>query len=206
VLGQNLIMDEGGFWDLIDGCRAAAGATGDDVSSTYLTLVEKLSQRSIDDIHAFDVWWNKVIRDAYRWDIWGAAHLINNGASDDGFQYFREWLILRGQPTFRATIDNPDSLAEIVTGDQECEYECYPETYAWEAATGSDDDNALDKSRNEALRRLGLSYPTLPAEPSGENWDFEDEQATRERLPRLTKRFFGKVASWWGFSEGEETW
>ncbi|MFL6076856.1 MAG: DUF4240 domain-containing protein [Mycobacteriales bacterium] len=33
--------------------------------------------------------------ESYQGDLWGAAYLINGGASDDGFDYFRGWLIAR---------------------------------------------------------------------------------------------------------------
>ena len=35
--------------------------------------------------------------DSYRWDLWGAAYLANGGCSDDGFDYFRGWLIGQGR-------------------------------------------------------------------------------------------------------------
>lgn len=49
---------------------------------------------------------------AYRWEVWGAAYLINGGCSDDGFQDFRAWLVAQGRDTFRRAVADPDSLAE----------------------------------------------------------------------------------------------
>lgn len=31
--------------------------------------------------------------------------------------------------------------------------------------------------------------PDVPSEPSGERWDFDDEGATAERLPRLSRKY-----------------
>ena len=59
---------------------------------------------------------------AYHRDLWQAAVLINGGASDDGFYYFRLWLVGMGKAVFAAALENPDSLANVV--DPECmEYE-----------------------------------------------------------------------------------
>ena len=32
--------------------------------------------------------------------LWDAAYLINGGCSDDGFDYFRGWLVDQGRETF----------------------------------------------------------------------------------------------------------
>lgn len=33
----------------------------------------------------------------YTWEIWAAVYLIEGGCSDDGFDYFRGWLISMGK-------------------------------------------------------------------------------------------------------------
>jgi hypothetical protein len=50
--------------------------------------------------------------ESYRWDLWGAAYLINGGCSDDGFDYFRGWLLSQGRAIWQATLADPDSLAD----------------------------------------------------------------------------------------------
>ena len=50
---------------------------------------------------------------SYREDLWGAAYLINGGASDDGFEYFRGWLMTQGRAVFARAVADPDSLAEL---------------------------------------------------------------------------------------------
>ncbi|WP_449342020.1 DUF4240 domain-containing protein [Streptomyces aurantiogriseus] len=34
---------------------------------------------------------------AYTWDLWGAAWVLLDGASDDAFDFFRCWLIGQGR-------------------------------------------------------------------------------------------------------------
>ncbi|VVE59175.1 hypothetical protein PAN31117_05280 [Pandoraea anapnoica] len=39
--------------------------------------------------------------------------MINGGCSDDGFDYFRGWLIAQGKRVFMLALAEPDSLAEV---------------------------------------------------------------------------------------------
>jgi hypothetical protein len=82
------------FWQLIDSSR------GEDLESGYRLLVSQLSQLPVNEIHEFNLRWHEAHRQAYGHDLWGAAYLINGGASDDGFEYFRDWLILQGSTVF----------------------------------------------------------------------------------------------------------
>ncbi len=48
-----------------------------------------------------------------RKELWAAADVIGGGCSDDGFDYFREWLILQGKDVVMGAVMNPDSLADL---------------------------------------------------------------------------------------------
>src|SRR5689334_7085608 len=90
-------------------------------------LVNRLAKLPVNDILDFNHWWDIALSEAYLWDLWGAAYLINGGASDDGFEYFCRWLILQGQGVFENAVKTPDSLADVVDPDEEeVECECYP--------------------------------------------------------------------------------
>jgi hypothetical protein len=39
--------------------------------------------------------------------------VINRRCSDDGFDYFRSWLMLQGRETFGRAVAAPDSLADL---------------------------------------------------------------------------------------------
>ena len=51
--------------------------------------------------------------DSYRSSLWAAAYVINAGCSDDGFGYFRGWLMFQGRETFGQAVADPDSLADL---------------------------------------------------------------------------------------------
>lgn len=116
---------------------------------------------------------------AYSWDLWGAAFVIHGGASDDGFDYFRNWLISRGRRVYEAALADPDSLsATIPAGTSEAaEFEGfgYVAMALWAERTGSD----------PARMPVGAAQPS---EPAGKQWS-EDPAALAARYPKLWKRF-----------------
>jgi hypothetical protein len=182
-------MDEAEFWRVIEMTRKA------DPDAHCEALSAELSSRSIEAIHLFGFRWDQALGDAYTWDLWGAAYLIGGGASDDGFEYFRDWLVLQGREIYEAALASPDSLAAVAKPREDeigYQYECYPAQHAWAAATGRTDPEAFYESENETLARLGISSPSGPPsrfEPAGENWDFDDAAEAHRRLPRLAARY-----------------
>lgn len=53
------------------------------------------------------------LAESYRSPLWAAAYLINGGCSDDGFDYFRGWLVLQGRAVFERVVVEPDELAGL---------------------------------------------------------------------------------------------
>ena len=167
------------FWTLID--QARTGADGD-VEAVAERATALLAARDVDDIAGFDRHLRRVLAASYRVDLWGAAYLINGGCSDDGFDYFRGWLLTQGRATFAKAVAEPDSLAELPVIRQA-------------AVTGEEfDAEAMLSIADDAYRRATAS--DLPADPNpvpvpelGEFWDFDDEDEVRRRLPRLAALF-----------------
>lgn len=50
---------------------------------------------------------------SHRNQLWAAGYLINDGCSDDGFEYFRAWLIAQGREVFERVVADPDALAGL---------------------------------------------------------------------------------------------
>src|SRR5688500_13176599 len=65
-------------------------------SAQSAVLRAALEKMTVTQIEEFDRVFQQKMRESYRWDLWGAAYVIHGGASDDGFEYFRRWLISRG--------------------------------------------------------------------------------------------------------------
>src|SRR5262245_37489724 len=125
-----------------------------------------------------------MIREAYDWNLWGAAYLINGGCSDDGFHYFCCWLIMKGRDVFQAAITNPDTLAKVVDPDEgEVEWYDTPGTDAWFAATTrKPTDKGYEALRVAEVARHG-EPPMMP--DLGDGWDFDDDEEMKKRFPKL---------------------
>lgn len=65
----------------------------------------------VGEVVAFQQLLDQYMAESDRWTIMGAAVLINAGCSDDGFDYFRGWLIGQGRAVYEAAVRDPDSLA-----------------------------------------------------------------------------------------------
>lgn len=62
--------------------------------------------------------------EAYRTGLWAAAYLMRGGCSDDGFDYFRGWLLAQGRAVWEGAVAAPDSLADLGLDPDEDEIEC----------------------------------------------------------------------------------
>lgn len=170
-------MDETDFWTVVDSSRDAAG--GDPVAHAEL-LVERLSELDPESVTDFARHFEARFNRAYRWDVWGAAWVLLEGAGDDTFENFRCWLIAQGRHAFEGTLHDPDALADLLgdfdaTRDGEAEDVGYAAYDAYERLTGAE------------LPELGLPQP--PAEPEGSPLDFEDDEVMAAAYPRLWARF-----------------
>jgi hypothetical protein len=157
------------FWQLIEtACAATAPDTGAVVDALRLAL----RQLPPEEIVAFDsLLWEQLAR-SYQWDLWAAAYVVNGGCSDDGFDYFRGWLIAQGQVVFESALRDPDRLVDVVAGQQD--------TLESEDMLGV----AYDAYRAVTGRELQSAGQPMPPEPSGDQWD-ESEAAMRAPLLAL---------------------
>ncbi|MEU3643761.1 DUF4240 domain-containing protein [Lentzea sp. NPDC034063] len=163
------------FWSLIESARAGT-TTCCEVAAKAAALLATRPPAEIVATHQA-LW--RLMDASYVAPLWAAAFLIRGGCSDDGFDYFRGWLLTRGRQVFEAAVADPDSLAGLtLTPDLTgrigtCENTLSLAQQAHEAATGEDlPDAAWEPGNRPAL------------DPSWD-FDFEDGTEMRQRLPRL---------------------
>ncbi|EST23497.1 DUF4240 domain-containing protein [Streptomyces roseochromogenus] len=170
-------MDETEFWELIDAARESAEGDPEEQADV---LVDRLLQMDpelvLDFARHFEARYNR----AYRWDLWGAAWVLLDGASDDAFDFFRCWLIGQGREVYEGAVHEPDSLAELL-GEFDEEIDGDGEELGYAA------DEAYEQLTGTVAPDLGIA--PAPAEPEGTPLDFENERALAERFPRLWDRF-----------------
>jgi hypothetical protein len=170
-------MDTNDAWQLVEQARADTG--GDDAEAVAARMTALLARRGPAGIVALaqPLW--ELLASSYRADLWAAAYLVNGGASDDGFEYFRGWLVAQGRDVYEQALADPDSLAAVpavvaAAGaglDLECEDVLGVAWQAYRQVTGQDLPATAITSR----------YPPIDFE-----FDFEDDDEMRRRLPRLT--------------------
>ena len=97
------------FWRII----ARASESAHDPDAQLNTLHSALRELTIEEIISFEVAFRSYLNKAYTWDLWGAAYVIHGGCSDDGFEYFRRWLVSRGRDIYESALANPDILAQL---------------------------------------------------------------------------------------------
>lgn len=170
-------MDETEFWEIIDSTRAAAEGDPEDHADL---LVERLLQSDPDSVLDFARHFEARYNRSYRWDLWGAAYVLLDGASDDAFDYFRCWLIGQGREVFEGALHEPDSSPSSST----------PSTTR---STGTARSSALPPTRRTSSSPGSsppdLGIPVAPAEPEGTPIDFEDDAKLAMYYPRLWDRF-----------------
>jgi hypothetical protein len=172
-------MDATDFWNLIDDARARVGAP-EDAEAVVERASALLATRPRDEILAAQqVFWD-LMAASYRAPLWAAAYTINGGCSDDGFDYFRGWLIAQGREVFERVVADPDTLAELplvreaaAAGiDLECEEML---GVAWDAY-------AVTTGQSMPERSFTIDYPAL--DPDW-NFSFDDAERVAARLPKL---------------------
>lgn len=166
-------VDTTTFWRLIAEARSAAGLDDDAFLKALTARLDDLPANAVAD---FEHELQRAIAGADRWDLWGAAYAILGGCSDDGFEYFRAWLVSQGEDVYVAAVAEPDSLAEQLplTGEPELELLLSVASDVYERKAGG----FIPSRTNEAVAPTG----------AGEEWDFDDEDEMRRRLPRLSAR------------------
>jgi hypothetical protein len=161
-------MTKAEFWKIVE--KSKRGAKSEEEQAEKLEAL--LSGLAPEEIVSFDNIFNQFRYAAYRWDLWGVAYLLCGGCSDDAFDYFRAWVIGRGQKFYEAAMKDPESVARRVTEDDfpEAELLMYAASQAYEEKSG------------QSLPPRAIKHPKGPA---GRKW-------TEEELPKLFPVAFKK--------------
>lgn len=171
------VMDKQQFWQLIETAREQVPAP-EDSRAVARRASELLAARPAEDIVAAQQTLWDLMAESYTNQLWAAAYLANGGCSDDGFDYFRGWLLAQGRQVFERVVADPDALADLPV-------------VRTSAADGSDLDceavlgivwDAHMKATGEQLPADSFSIRFPELDPT---WDFDNHTEMGRRLPRL---------------------
>jgi hypothetical protein len=163
----------GDFWALIDEARARAEFS---LAAEPEILQELLAARTSAERVAFNVHVEALQLRAHHWNTLGPAMIIGCGESDDGYLYFRLWLISLGREAYERTLVEPDWLADLEVDDP---FEEWHFGDLWGVASAANEDAGEGE----------LDYcPADHGAMHGVPCDLEDA-ALAARFPRLWERF-----------------
>ncbi|MCF7750289.1 DUF4240 domain-containing protein [Bacillus subtilis subsp. subtilis] len=181
-------MDRHAFWTLIEQARQDAPTP----AAMPALLANRLAAQDADTILRWCGYFSIYHALSYKSGVWAAAYIIHNGCSDDGFDYFRGWLIGQGQTCFLAALRDPDSLATHGLGAPLAEGEqmLAAGPNAWFARLGIEQDypalhEAMKARAPGAADHAALMATLHYADDIDAPWDDDDVEA---RVPRLAAR------------------
>ncbi len=165
-------MDESTFWSLVEAAKAESTPA---LSNQPELLQQKLEALPPREIVAFARIFATLLNEAYRWDLWAAAYIIEGGCGDDGFSDFRAGLTGLGREAYASAIRDPSALVRQPAQGVDFSQEnmLYAADMAYEAVTG------------KKMPDLGVVHPN---EPVGEPFD---EDTVADKYPELAKKFGG---------------
>ena len=170
------MLEEEKFWGIV----SKSLENSDDEYQQEENLINEIAKLSPKEMIGFRLRTDKLLHDTYNSEMWCAGYIMNGGCSDDGFEYFRNWVISRGKETYYEAKENPDNLIKEVTEDKdEYEFESfwYVALEAFNRRTGKDLYDYIDY--DEFKTREG-NYPQFEF-----NWEEEKPETMKAICPRL---------------------
>lgn len=174
-------MDEATFWAIIDSVKGS----GDEATHSH-RLASKLEALSNDQLVQFYVCYQATMDRANLGDLWAAGVLLNGGyGSDDGFEYFRNWLIGQGSSVYRLAISTPDTLATVDVKFQDgqpiAEWESFGHIASdvFNNRTGGSIDQVAEPLLNKS--KLTETQPF--------DWSAYSDEILAVRLPKLWAKY-----------------
>ena len=163
------MLDENTFWEIVERIGQIPNDEPQIEQTEHVPSAQEnfgvalLAQYSEEDILQYERIFDKYMDEAYSWNLWAAAYIINCGCSNDGFTDFRTWLIFQEKPLLYSALENPEILVDYVDLTMETMREDlgYGIIFdAWELKTG------------KSVAEIPSSVRE-PAEVKGEKWPEE---------------------------------
>jgi hypothetical protein len=179
--GLQSTMKDDQFWAIVEMARGSGGE-----SEHAERLAERLKELSADQVLAFAIQFDTLVRAADSGPIWAAGVLLNAGhGSDDGFLYFRRWLIGQGRSTYFAALSDPDMLADAPVLWSDGRPSAEWESYGTDAA-----DVYRAKTQRHLYEDVATRIPSSVPQYSDEwHWADFDDSYMLNSLPRLWARY-----------------
>lgn len=175
------MLDEDTFWEIVS--RSLENSNDQDEQEEILT--SEISKLDPEDMIGFRLRTDKLLYDTYNSEMWCAGYILNGGCSDDGFEYFRNWVISRGKETYYQAKENPDTLINEVSEDEDdYEFESfwYVALEAFKEKTGKDLYDFIDYDN---FKTGEGNYPDFEF-----NWNEDEPESMKKICPKLFEKLW----------------
>jgi hypothetical protein len=162
------VMSSKLFWDLIE---KAKDRSENNAERSY-ELGKLLLPFLPSEVARFSKYFYQQMSKSYTWDLWAAAYIAFGGCSDDGFEYFRAWLISEGREHFESVLSDVNNIAKLKLVPDQLEAILSTANNIYKEKTG---------------KRFDVEY-NLAGTPTGKEWK-ESEKELKKRYPMLWSYF-----------------
>ncbi len=177
------MLDEELYWSII--AKSLKQTKNQDDQEQY--LIKEIDNLTPSQMIGFRLQTDKLLYDTYNSEMWCAGYIMNGGCSDDGFEYFRNWVISRGKETYYKAKENPDTLIDEVDSQLEAyDFESfwYVALEAFKQKTGKDLYDYID---DENFTTKEGNYPQFEF-----TWQEENPESMKKICPKLFEKFWDK--------------
>ncbi|NOS91678.1 MAG: DUF4240 domain-containing protein [Cyclobacteriaceae bacterium] len=174
------LLEEMKFWDIIS--KSIKSTKNQEDQEEF--LIRELMKLSPKEIVGFRLRTDYLLYHSYKSEWWCAAYIMNGGCSDDGFEYFRCWVISRGRQAYEMAMANPDNLVDQLDKTLESyDFEgfWYVALNAFKRKTGKELYDYID---NAKFKMKEGAYPTFEF-----NWQEDNPESMKRICPRLFSKF-----------------
>ena len=176
------MLDEAQFWSLVE----ASLKNTKNQAEQEAFLIQALEKLTPKELIGFRLRTDKLLYDTYDSRMWCAGYLMNGGCSDDGFEYFRNWVISRGKEVYEKAKENPDSLIDQkdCAEDDLFDFESfwYVALEAFENQTGEELYDYIDEENFEFTED---NYPSFEFD-----WNDDEPESMQKLCPQLYAHFW----------------
>ncbi len=172
---KNELLKEEIFWNIID----TSIKKSEDIDEQEEVLITELEKMSIQEILSFKLRLEDLANAIHTSEMWCAGYLMNGGCSDDGFDYFKNWVISRGKEVYYNAKKNPDTLSDYYTDGDEGEFEFESLDYvAVDAFENKTEEDLYDYMPERTFYRSNFEF----------NWEEDDKESMKRICPKLFEK------------------
>lgn len=177
------MLDEDLYWSIID--KSLKNTNKQDDQEEF--LIREIGKLIPKEMVGFHLRTDKLLYDTYNSEMWCAGYIMKGGCSDDGFEYFRNWIISKGRDVYYNAKHNPDFLmSEVDKNDEMYDFEGfrYVAVEAFNRKTGKDLYDCID---NDNFRAKEGQYPQFEL-----TWEEDNPESMKKICPQLFDRFWNR--------------